>query len=222
MGCIPPASHLCRSPVSLSPTQEEKCLPPRWQANFSRSRPWRRPQKNKLSKRQSDGSQVAYFRDLLIPRWQERVSDVPLASVLFGSELVSFPSGERGGMGVRSMWLRNESPKKSPPPLPRGSTGTLLQQQLFKVLWYFSPPLMFIYFFVVLECWKLTHAAEGKLLFLHKSSKQVDCLLHRRRRRCCFQFRSGVKLLFLKAPNRNNEPRWVGETSQAQRKSPNL
>lgn len=213
MGWIPPASHLCRSPVSLSPTQEEKCLPPRWQASFSRSRPWRRPQKNKLSKRQSDGSQVAYFRDLLIPRWQESVSDVLLASVLFGSELVSFPSGERGGMGVRSMWLRNESPKKCPPP-PHGSTGTLLQQQLFKVLWYFSPPLMFIYFFVVLECWKLTHAAVGKLLFLHKNSK-VDCLLQRRRHRCCFQFRSGVKLLFLKAPNRNNKPRLFGETLQA-------
>lgn len=117
---------------------------------FSRWRPWRCPQKNKLSKRQSDGSQVAYFRDLLIPRWQERASDVPLASVLFGSGLVSLPSGgERGGMRVRSMWLRNESPKKVFFFLPpHRSTGTLLQQQLFKVLWYFSP-LMFIFFIII-------------------------------------------------------------------------
>lgn len=66
--------------------------------------------------------------------------------------------GRNGGeINVTQEW---ES-KKVPPPFPRrGSTGTLLQQQLFKVLGYFSPPLMFIYFFVVLECWKLTHSGK--------------------------------------------------------------
>lgn len=114
---------------------------------FSHWRPWRCPQKNKLSKRQSDGSQVAYFRDLLIPRWQERVSDVLLASVLFGSGLVSLPSGERGeawGWDQCDSGMRVQKSGFFP---PSRSTGTLLQQQLFKVLWYFSP-LMFLFLFL--------------------------------------------------------------------------
>lgn len=162
---------------------------------FSHWRPWRCPQKNKLSKRQSDGSQVAYFRDLLIPRWQERVSDVLLASVLFSSGLVSLPSGERGeawgwdqcdsGMRVQKSFFCFFFPR---------SRGTLLQQQLFKVLWYFSP-LMFIFLFLFFSMLKVNTCHSLKVtVFGEELLKKltVFCKMHadthsaalRRRHRC--------------------------------------
>lgn len=78
---------------------------------FSSSQPWRYPQKNKLSPQIVRG-QVAYFRDLLIPQWQESVSDMPLAFISFGSGLVSVWSGERGKawgeINVTQEWERRK------------------------------------------------------------------------------------------------------------------
>lgn len=149
MEWIPPVSYLCRSPVFLSPTQEEKCLSPRWQAHFLSLAALKMPSKAQTVKkaewREPGGLFQGSFNSSLTRKslW----CAARFCSLWLWAGVTS-KWGERGGMRVRSMWLRNESPKKwvFPPP-PLHSTGTLLQQQLFKVLWYFSP-LMFIFLFL--------------------------------------------------------------------------
>lgn len=155
---------------------------------FSHWRPWRCPQKNKLSKRQSDRSQVAYFRDLLIPLWQERVSDVLLASVLFGSGLVSLPSEERGGAWG---WDQCDSGMRVQKKFflfffPLALQGHCYSSSYLKCSGTFLPWCLFFHFYTF-ECWKLTHATVWKLLFLQKSFKQVDCILQNAARHplCC-------------------------------------
>lgn len=101
--------------------------------------------------------------------------------------------GERGGMRVRSMWLRNESPKKFWLFLPPAcSTGTL-SQQLFKVLCYFSPwCLFFIFILVNVESYCFCRRALNKLTVFWKVQTDTHSAgLRRHRSRfkvvfCCF------------------------------------
>lgn len=104
--------------------------------------------------------------------------------------------GERGGMRVRSMWLRNESPKKFFLFFfPLALQGHCYSSSYLKCSGTFLPWCLFFYFFTF-ECWKLTHATVWKLLFLQKSFKQVDCILQNAGRHplCCAQKKAQMPL----------------------------
>lgn len=152
---IPPASYLCRSPGSYSPTQEETRLSPWRQARLLLSlaalkAPSKEQTVKKAEWREPGGLFQGSFNSSLTKK-ESLMCRSLLFSLALGwchFQVGSWGGGAWGEINVTQEW---ES-KKVPPPI----------LQLFKVLWYFFTRLTFIYLFVFcsFQCWKLTHTPQ--------------------------------------------------------------
>lgn len=131
-------------------------LPPRWRAHFRSLTALNVTSKEQpvTTRARWRGGSWAYFRDLSIPQWQERVSDVPLASVFLwiwdGVSTCVRRRGERGEtLGEDQCDSGMKEPKisfYSPPPLLH-STGTLFLLHLCRMSVFF-----FLMFFECQHC----------------------------------------------------------------------